>query len=322
MEDYARFVLDDPGVVVLAKGLRHDLAAAIESHRLMSVIPSRDIIGDVGVNLKAEREYDRRDSSQVVVAAGKRLGEALRVIEEYGKTFDPDFGQAVEQLRYRSYELERRLAIRLNAGQRFGRVRLYVLVTEELCSGDWLTTAGAAIDGGAQCLQLREKELPDNELVDRARRLAELCRERGVLCAINDRPDIAVAAGADGVHLGQKDMSIADARRVVGPGRIVGVSTHDLEQFAAATAQSPDYIAVGPMFATQTKPQKHIAGPEVLREALNTTSLPVAAIGGIGPDNVEAIVATGCRCVCVCRAVIARPDVAAAARRIRDRLQA
>ena len=96
---------------------------------------------------------------------------------------------------------------------------------------------------------------------------------------------------------------------------------HDLEQFAAATAQSPDYIAVGPMFATQTKPQEYIAGPETLRQALPTTSLPVAAIGGIGPHNVEAIVATGCRCVCVCRAVVSQPNARAAARQIRGRLE-
>ena len=321
MEDYARFVLDDPDVVEQAKGLRHDLAAVIEAHDLTRVVRSRDTTGDVGRNVQAAGEYDRPGLEDVVVAAGKRLSEALRVIEEGAKTFDAGLARAIEQLRYRGYELERRLAIRLGAGQRFGQVRRYVLITAELCSGDWLATAGAAIDGGAQCLQLREKKLPDRELVDRARQLAELCRQRGVLCIINDRPDIVVLAGADGVHVGQQDMSVDDARRVVGPGRIVGISTHDLDQFAAAAAQSPDYLAVGPMFVTPAKPQAHLAGPETLREALRLTSLPVVAIGGIEADNLGAVLETGCRCVCVCRAVISPADAAAAARKIRGRLR-
>jgi thiamine-phosphate pyrophosphorylase len=322
MEDYARFVLDDPGVVGQAKTLRHDLAAAIESHDLAAAIRCRDITGDVGRDVPAEREYERQGTGSVAAAAGKRLSEALRVIEEYGKTIDQGFARAVEQLRYRGYELERQLAIRIDAAQRFGRVRLYVLITEELCHGEWLATARAAIDGGADALQLREKNLPDRELADRARQLAELCRQRGSLCLVNDRPDIAVAAGADGVHLGQDDMSVRDARRIVGPGRIVGVSTHDLGQFTAAVGQSPDYIALGPMFATQTKPQDHIAGPGKLGEALRLTSLPVVAIGGIDVDNLNLVLATGCRCACVCRAVISQPDVAAVARRISAQMRA
>ncbi|MCH7813298.1 MAG: thiamine phosphate synthase [Planctomycetes bacterium] len=317
MEDCARFDLDDRLLVDRTKRLRHELAEAIRAHHLEDVVRARDILGDVGREAQTDAEYERPDLRSVTVAAGKRLTEALRVIEEAGKTFDARFARAVEQIRYRAYEIERQLGIRFQARQRFGQVRLYVLITESLCRADWLDTARAALAGGADCLQLREKNLPDAVLVERGRQLAAMCREAGALCIINDRPDVAVAAGADGVHVGQEDLSIADARRVVGPDRLVGVSTHTLEQFEAAAAQSPDYIAVGPMFATGTKPQHHIPGPELLPEALTRTSLPVVAIGGITADNVQAVTETGCNCVCVCQAVVSQADPAVSARNMR-----
>lgn len=320
MEDYARFVLDDARLAEQAKGLRHELAAAVQAHDLGSAVRGRDIVGDVGREVEAEREYDRATAADVAVAAGKRLSEALRVLEEYGKTIEAAFARKIELVRYRGYELERRLAIRIDARRRFGHVRLYILVTEELCSGDWLAVAEAAIDGGADCLQLREKDLPDGELAERARQLAALCRRRSVISIINDRPDIAVLADADGVHVGQEELSVADARRIVGPHGIVGVSTHTVEQARAAADQSPDYLAVGPMFATTTKPQDHVAGPQTLAQVGQMTSLPLVAIGGIDAGNVGAVVEAGGRCVCVCNAVIAQPDVAAAGRAIRAQL--
>ena len=113
--------------------------------------------------------------------------------------------------------------IRIDAGRRLADVRLYVILTESLCAGDWLATAEQAIEGGADCIQIREKTLHDRELLERTRRLADLCRVAGVLLFVNDRPDIARLGGADGVHVGQQDLDIASARRVVGPSLLVGV---------------------------------------------------------------------------------------------------
>ncbi len=321
LEDWVRFVRNDPPLAESAKRLRHDLASAVRSHGLDSLVRNRDILNDVGCDLRTDQEYDRNSSADVVVAAGKRLGEALRVIEEFGKTHDAAFGRAVEKLRYRGYELERHLAIRVQAHARFGAVRMYVLITEALCSGDWLSTAEAAIDGGADCLQLREKNLPDGELLTRARRLVRLCNGRDTVCIVNDRPDVALSAGADGVHVGQQEMPVADVRRVVGPDLLVGLSTHTLEQVKVAADVSPDYIAVGPMFDSPTKPGNTVAGPSVLGRALAITSLPVVAIGGITAENVGAVLGAGCRCVCVCSAVISQPDAAAAAAGIRRQLE-
>jgi thiamine-phosphate pyrophosphorylase len=134
-------------------------------------------------------------------------------------------------------------------------VRLYVLVTAALCRRDWLETAAAAVRGGAGCVQLREKGLGDAELVERARRLRALTREHNALLAVNDRPDIARLAAADIVHVGQDDLAVGEVRRIAGTGILVGKSTHTVAQLEAALAEEPDYVAVGPMYQSATKPQ-------------------------------------------------------------------
>ena len=157
-----------------------------------------------------------------------------------------------------------------------------MLISASLCKRDWLETAALAIDGGADCLQLREKSLDDGELLARARAMSALCRRRNVLFIVNDRPDIVVLADADGVHLGQADMSPADARRILGPDRLIGLSTHNPDQLHAALSGTAsqggppgiDYLAVGPMFASSTKPQDHVPGPDLLTLATPRQACP------------------------------------------------
>jgi len=318
MEEFARFVLDDAILTADIKQTRHDLAAAIPAAIDTDAIRRREIEADVGREIGTASEYVRADARDVAIAAGKRLSEALRVIEEYGKTIDPAFAACVEQIRYRGYGLERRLSITASAKDRFGRVRLYVLITESLCRRDWFETAQATIDGGADCLQLREKNLTDRELLHRAKRLAAVCRERGVLFLVNDRPDIAALANADGVHLGQDDLSVAAARRILPASAIVGVSTHTIEQVHEAIAQAPDYIAVGPMFPSSTKLQDHIAGPQTLAAARSLTGLPLAAIGGIDATNAAEVLSAAPCALCVSSAVLAHPDPRAVCRQLAD----
>jgi thiamine-phosphate pyrophosphorylase len=210
----------------------------------------------------------------------------------------------------------------MGTGSRFDSVRLYVLVTAELCRGDWLATAGAAIEGGAECVQLREKHLSDRELLRRATALTELAHSRNALCIINDRPDIAGLAGADGVHLGQDDLGVAEVRRVVGERLLVGKSTHSREEVVVAAAEGPDYLAIGSMFASHTKPQvRAVASREVLIVAARSEFAgPIVAIGGIDAENVGQLVLAGVTRVAVCSAVIGVEDPAAAARAIREQL--
>jgi thiamine-phosphate pyrophosphorylase len=200
---------------------------------------------------------------------------------------------------------------------RLRNARLYILITESLCRFGWFETAAEVLAGGADVLQLREKALPDRELLRRARRLAALCREYDAVCIINDRPDIALLCGADGVHLGQDDVTVAQARRIVPAEAILGISTHTLEQAKEAVAAAPDYLAVGPMFATSTKPQDHIAGPETLAAVQRQCSLPLVAIGGIDQTNAPTVLAAAPCCLCVCRAVVSHPDPRAATSALR-----
>jgi len=321
LEDAARFILDDAPLTERAKGLRHDLTAAVRSlPQADRMIVFRDTPADVGTAITHDAEQHRAGTLTVVDAAAGRLTEALRALAEYGKLLDPAVAERIEQIRYAAYDLHKALTLRLRPKATWQRVRLYVLITEELCSGDWLEVARAAIEGGADCLQLREKHLSDAELLRRARKLADLCHAHGVLCIVNDRPDIARLAGADGVHLGQDDLPVREARKVVGPDAIIGKSTHNLDQALAAAAESPDYIAVGPMFASATKPQEHIAGPATLGEVTEKLNLPVVAIGGITPENLEQVLQAGAKCVAVCQAVIAQPDPAAAAAAFKEKL--
>ncbi|MBL8879894.1 MAG: thiamine phosphate synthase, partial [Phycisphaerales bacterium] len=201
--------------------------------------------------------------------------------------------------------------------RRFRSIDLYVIITRELCRWDWLRTAEAALRGGAGCLQLREKACSDGELLDAARRLRELTGAHGALFVVNDRADIAALARADGVHVGQDDLSVADARRAAGANLFIGKSTHNDEQFQAALAEQPDYIAIGPMFATATKPQPHIAGVDTLRRVAGHTDLPLVGIGGITAERCGEVIQAGASCVCVCSAVIGAADPEAAARELR-----
>lgn len=316
VEDYARFTLDDAAAASAVKRCRHDLRGVVAALGADALLTARDIVGDVGRDVKTPTELRRDTMEDVVRAAFARLTESTRVLGEYGKVVSADAAAAAEQLRYRVYELEQRVVLRGARRRRFRDVRLYVLITAALCRRPWLETAAAAIDGGAGCLQLREKGLTDRELLDRAHRLRELTRQRGVLLAVNDRPDLARLAGADIVHVGQDDLSVREVRHVAGAAVLVGKSTHTPAQFDAALAEEPDYLAVGPMFASETKPQAHIAGPETLVAVRSKTDLPLVAIGGITTANAARVVAAGAICLAVCADVISADDPAAAARAI------
>lgn len=314
MEDAARFLLDDEALAGELKRLRHDLAEALAA--FPDAVLHRDTPGDVGTSIATEAEGRRESVHAVVVAAGKRLSEALRTLEEYAKTATGKRGGAAaggrrpsfESLRYRGYDLEHRLAVRL-AGGRAGQWRLCVLISESLCDWDWHDVARACVEAGVDCLQLREKQLPAQALLQRARRLIDLARPRGVSVIVNDRPDLALIAGADGVHLGQRDPPCKDVRRWVGSKLLIGVSTNHLGQARAALADGADYCGLGPMFPTDTARDKtDIAGPEYARVYLQHVPLPHLAIGGVTPANLPALLDAGVRGVAVSSVVCGAKD--------------
>jgi thiamine-phosphate pyrophosphorylase len=187
---------------------------------------------------------------------------------------------------------------------------LYLVTDRGLSRGrSTVDIVRAAVAGGVTCVQLREKNCGTREFVDEARAVRALLAGTGVPLIVNDRIDVALAVGADGVHLGQTDMRIADARRLTGPGMIIGISAECLEDAVRAQAEGADYIGVSPVFSTPTKtdtaPPLGLAGIAAIRAAV---SLPLVGIGGIGPANAAAVIRAGCDGIAVVSAIVSAAD--------------
>ncbi len=322
VEEYFRFVLDDLGSAGLLKSIRHDLAAAasdcFESEALFA---GRASEGDV---LAADTSSARSDELDAALAAASRCKEALRAIEEYGGVLNADAPGQFAELRFRLYAAEKELALgEQGRKHRLAGARLYVLLTDSLCAnGDVVDTARAAAAGGADIFQYREKQLEDGVFLERARQLVRLCAELKKLLIINDRPHVARLSGADGVHLGQGDLAAADAREILGPGRIIGRSTHSPEQAEAAVAEGADYIGVGPVFATNTKEHAAEVGTDYVKHCATEVEIPGFAIGSVNEQTVDGVLAAGARRLAICTGVTMRDDVEAAARFYRQKIDA
>jgi thiamine-phosphate diphosphorylase len=206
---------------------------------------------------------------------------------------------------------------------RFSLPPLYAIVDPLDTGRTPAELAGALLAGGARLLQLRLKNAGSGELLAAARALRTLTARTGALLLINDRPDVARAAGADGVHLGQDDLPLAAARAVLGPGAVVGVSTHDVEQARVAAGAGADYLGVGPVFTTTTKVGALPArGLELVRAVRAAVGIPLVGIGGITPDTAVAVRAAGADAVAMIGALVRASDVTATVRDILARLGA
>src|SRR4051812_36589584 len=198
--------------------------------------------------------------------------------------------------------------------ERLRRTYLYLVIDSEVGGRPADAVVEAALRGGVDLVQLREKDRPDDEIVSAGKRLRALCDEHDALLVVNDRADLALAVGADAVHVGQDDEAIESVRRTVGRDVLIGVSTHSPEQVAAALESDVDYFAVGPVHATPTKPGRPAVGLELVRHtAAVTGERPFFAIGGIDAGNVADVVAAGAERVAVVRAIRDAADPRAAA---------
>ncbi len=308
VEDYCRFVLDDAFLCGELKRLRHELTSSLGSLPATTLLEARETLRDVGTGISTPQERERRTLAEVVQANLKRLQEALRTLEEVGKLFPGDLGPHIEQLRYRSYTLERAILLGNDARRRLADARLYVLLTGSQCRVGLEETIRQAAAGGATIFQLREKALADRALLDQARHVRRWTREVGAFFIMNDRPDIARLAEADGVHVGQDELPVREVRRIVGVGALVGVSTHNLEQLRQAIRDGASYVGVGPTFPSGTKSFAGLAGLEFVQQATAETSLPAFVIGGVNRDTIAAAVAAGARRVAVSQAVSQADD--------------
>jgi thiamine-phosphate pyrophosphorylase len=200
------------------------------------------------------------------------------------------------------------------------RLVLHVLTDREWSRGrDMLTVASAALDGGATVIQLRDKTATTRTLVEEGQALRALTRERGALLIVNDRIDVALAIDADGAHVGQDDMPVVLARKLLGPDRLLGVSAGNLQEARVAVAGGADYLGVGPIYATDTKADAgEPIGLPLLTELANRYNTPLIAIGSIKAENTAAVLRAGALGIAVISAVVSAEDIAAATRALRE----
>jgi len=293
VEDCLRFCLRDRQLCHFAKSLRHNLAEAGQALFPRQRTLMRDASSDPGRYHSTAAELQRNDVNAILQANLKRFQQAVRSIEEAAKCFDPETGQSVEQLRYDSYTLEKAVLNNMQARRVLGSHWLCVLIDAGNSASQFESRAKRLLDAGVPILQLRDKKLDDRRLLERAAQLRSWTRSAGAICVINDRLDIALASDADGVHLGQQDLPCQQARQLLGPKRLIGVSTHSIEQARQAVLEGADYIGAGPVFSSTTKQFSRLVGTGLLRQVAHEISLPTFAIGGIDLNNAADVFKTG-----------------------------
>jgi thiamine-phosphate pyrophosphorylase len=320
LEDISRFILDDPDISRQLKALRHDLLPTDAALR-ERLLAARRAGEDVGAFLDVSGEGERHDAAALVGANSRRIQQSLRVLEEITKVPGQDFGLDWEKLkdaRFRVYELEQAITLRLSRRDKTERIAgLYLILdTESLKGRDGLEVARLATRAGARVIQLRDKTLPRGELVALAEGLKQVCAQSGALFIVNDYLDVALASGADGLHVGQDDLPVAAARRLLPADKIVGCSAATPGEAVRAQEDGADYVAVGSMYESPSKPGTRMAGMETLREVRGMVSLPLVAIGGINEENAAEVMGAGADAAAVISAVLGAADVEAACRRL------
>lgn len=296
VEEWCRFGLNNPSHTEQLKHLRQTLAQWHTAELRLC----RDTPGDPGTAITHPQEAERTSVTAVLQANFCRVQEALRALEEYGKLYRSDLAAGAKSMRYQVYTLESEIL----GGHRLQRLRqgLTYLVTSP--SDRLLPVVEAALQGGIALVQYRDKDTEDHLRLKLAQQLKDLCHRYGALFLVNDRVDIALAVDADGVHLGQTDLPIATARQLLGSQRIIGRSTTNPDEMERAIAEGADYIGVGPVYATPTKPGKTAAGLDYVRHAAEHATVPWYAIGGINTDNLGEVIRAGAERVAVVRAII------------------
>jgi len=319
LEDVARFILNDAALSSRLKALRHDLLSGTKRFHT-ALLTARDSEGDVAAF--ARESMSRGDVNDIVAANARRVTESLRVLEEFAKLPDADLdAMKFKRARFAVYEIERELSGKVSRrGKHISG--LYVVIDREaLGARDEVDACRQAIRGGAKVIQLRDKMQGKPALLNSARKLQEVCAPSSIPFIMNDAMDIALASGADGLHVGQDDMPVAIARRLLPIDKLIGCSTTNAQEARKAEADGADYIAVGSIYPTKSKSDITVVGLERLKEIREAVSLPIVAIGGINAENARAVIDAGADAVAVISAILSSNDIEQAARKIAERLE-
>lgn len=325
LENLARLLLNDTNLTQQLKAMRHELITS-DWPSYQQLLQARDAAGDIGINIEVPEQEKPKELPTVVVANARRVQESLRTVEELAKLpgitpkLDP---HKFQQARFNLYTIEKELLSRLMRRDKTEHLPgLYVIIDTQALKGlSHIEMARQAIQGGAKTIQLRDKIQSKKELLPIAQQLKKLCADHGVLFIVNDYLDIALATDADGLHLGQDDLPINAIRQLLPIDKILGFSTHSLEEATAAESEGVDYIAVGSIFPTTSKEKAKVIGLDGLRQVRQAITIPIVAIGGINGDNTDEVITAGADSVAVISAVLQAESPERAARQIAARFE-
>ncbi|WP_269617343.1 thiamine phosphate synthase [Prochlorococcus marinus] len=283
MEDWCRFGLKRSDFSIQIKDWRQQLG--IHHHNIYR--KARLTSNDPAMGISHPLQALRSTPEAVFIANSSRVQEALRVIEEFTRITDPNLCEIASKIRYETYEIEIKVLNTtegINKRQTLRDCSVYLVTTNTSNLEDIVLQS---LKAGVKIVQYREKFLQDNEKISQAKCLASLCKKFNSLFIVNDRIDIALAVDADGIHLGQDDIPTKIARELLGTEKIIGRSTHCLEDIKNAEKECCDYIGIGPIFSSKTKKQLNPIGIDYLKKGLSETLLPAFAIGGINNLNIR-----------------------------------
>jgi thiamine-phosphate pyrophosphorylase len=325
LEDVARFLLDDAVLSRRLKTLRHKLNRDIRPLE-QQLLASRRVTEDVGAFARPPGGVKHEDLPALVKANSSRVQESLRVLEEFARLADSPLrtkSAEFERCRFEVYDLEQELVSRLVRREKAGLLAgLYLMLDGgRLGDGDVVGVATDAIRGGARVVQWRGRHRSRAELLRIARKLKKVCEEGKALFIVSGHLDLALAAGADGIHLGQDDLPLPEARRLLPMDKLIGCSVTSLFQARQAKSQGADYVVVGPIYPTLSGRKSRLVRVDKLRRIKAAVSLPVIASGGIDLNNIEDVLEAGADGVAVVGTGLGAEDIEEATRGLADRLE-
>ena len=326
LEDIARFVLDDPDVMENLKNVRHTVRKTVK-YLNPELIRNRNSTDDPGLDISSKTDLDDKKRIEDLVSANfKRIQEGLRVVEETLKIENYyELSKVYEFCRFNIYTAEKIYLTSLNkiARKKLPDTDLYCITDSGLSKGRKnIEVVRDLVDAGIKIIQYREKEKPMQDMLSECREIRILTKESGVFFIVNDHVDLAIAASADGVHIGQDDMPIEEVRKLVGERMTIGLSTESPGQAEDAVRRGADYIGAGPVFKTDTK--KDVSDPvglEYLDYVAGNIDIPFVAIGGINEENVSEVVSHGAKYIAMVSEIVSAEDIIKKIENIRKKIK-
>ncbi|MDA7950883.1 MAG: thiamine phosphate synthase [Pirellulaceae bacterium] len=296
LEDSLRYDNGRAALISEIKQFRHTLSTIFSGNDVLGpddLLSARNVIADTGTTVTTEVEYYRTTRESILTANCKRLQQSLRSLEEFTKLFDTTLSKKIESLRYKSYRLEQKVHLQKSRLTILNEADLFLLVDTSDDLSLFEEKISTLLNVGIRLFQLRDKLANDQQLFKYGAVLREQTEAANALFIVNDRPDLARLLNADGVHLGQEDLTPLQARKLLLGDQLVGLSTHDQNQLKQSKTQQVDYLGIGPTFPSKTKSFDQFPGKSLLKKAFSETEKPLFAIGGITTDNLPELLKIG-----------------------------